>query len=130
MPPLNFTCGLIIAGMPILLDYIWEQKDLYSLDARPTQNPNYWIYSWLCFGLNLIYTFINLAFMNIAVIDASRKNMMMERMSQVLDLSFHAKDEITIRLPVFNLVDPESIVTWIELRKLILQTGSRFQVRI
>jgi hypothetical protein len=48
----------------------------------------------------------------------------------VLNLSFHSKDSITIRLPVFNLVDPESIVTWIELRHLILEAGSRFQIRI
>ena len=72
----------------------------------------------------------NTAFLNFAQIEADKKNMMMKRLSQVIDLYFHNKDAITIRLPVFNIVDPKTIMTWLEIRKLVINTGSRFAIRI
>lgn len=33
-------------------------------------------------------------------------------------------------MPVFNFLDKKSILTWLEVRKMILETGARFQTRI
>ena len=80
----------------------------------------------MCFAFNLM----NILFVNFAMSDADKKNLMMLRLSQCIDLFFHNKDSITIRFPVINIVDPKSIMTWLEIRKLVLATGSRFQIRI
>ena len=106
-----------------LLRYFGEERE--ELD-----NPNFWP-SYGPLGMVVfVYTMMNTLFMNFAMIDASKKNIMMKRLSQCIDIFFHNKDPITIRFPVFNIIDPKSIMTWIEIRKLIMSTGSRFQIRI
>jgi len=130
MPKLIMMCAMLIAFSPMVLEIIWESYGLFSNGQMPTMTPYFWAYNIVLGLINFMYCGMNILFMNIAIVDASKRNLMMKRMSQVIELGFHKKDFITIRLPVFNLVDPESIVTWIELRKMILETGSRFQIRI
>ena len=33
-------------------------------------------------------------------------------------------------MPIINFLDRESILTWLEVRKMVLETGARFQTRI
>ena len=33
-------------------------------------------------------------------------------------------------MPIINFLDRKSILTWLEVRKMILETGARFQTRI
>ena len=76
------------------------------------------------------YTIMGMGFLNISMIDATKKKMMMKRLSECIDIYFHNKDPVTIRFAVFNIIDPKSIMTWLEIRKLIMNAGSRFRIRI
>jgi len=117
---------MIISLTPMMLEMLWSKMNWYSNGQMPAMTPYWMPYHIIMGAINTMYCMMNLSFMNVAMVDASKRNLMMQRMSDVLELGFHIKDSITIRLPVFNVVDPESIVTWIELRKMILETGSRF----
>ena len=54
----------------------------------------------------------------------------MATLSSSLELDFFKKDARTVRLPTINFLDPETLLSWIEARKIILDTGARFQIRI
>ena len=105
-------------------------KFFFEPEYEAFENPNYWAHHGPMMMFCLILNMANVAFLNFAQIEADKKNMMMKRLSQVIDLYFHSKDSVTIRLPVINIVDPTSIMTWMEIRRLVIHTGSRFQIRI
>ena len=65
-----------------------------------------------------------------AILDANRRNYLMKQASSALELDFYTKDKISLRMPVLNFMDKESILTWLEARELILEVGSRFQIRM
>jgi hypothetical protein len=46
-----------------------------------------------------------------------------------LDYKFSQKDEQSIRVPVFNVADPETMQTWLTMRSLIKNLGANFSMR-
>jgi hypothetical protein len=44
-------------------------------------HPYYWHYNLFWFMVNMAYYMMNLLFMNLAIVDASKRNIMMLRMS-------------------------------------------------
>ena len=69
-------------------------------------------------------------FLWIAFNDASRRNKMMEGLSSSLELDFHKKDTISVRFPTINFLDPQTLHSWVEARKLTLSIGARFTIRM
>ena len=72
----------------------------------------------------------NTGFIFFAFWDASRRIQLMRYMSNSLELDFKLKNKVTVRLPTLNFVDRQSLVTWLEARRLVLDTGKRFTTRI
>ena len=70
---------------------------------------------------------MNFKFLWYAFWDANRKLYLIKQASAALELDFYRKDYISIRMPVLNFMDRKSLLTWLETRKLIMETGSRFQ---
>ena len=54
----------------------------------------------------------------------------MQLLSDALEINFQAKNGENIRLPSINFIDPKSMTAWMEARRLVLDTGSRFIIRI
>ena len=54
----------------------------------------------------------------------------MQLLSDALEINFQAKNGENIRLPSINFIDPKSMTAWMEARRLVLDTGSRFINRI
>ena len=77
-----------------------------------------------------MFYMINLIFLWIAFNDANRRNYLMEKLSNSLEFDFHKKNSITVRLPTINFLDPRSLLTWLEARKVVLELGARFQKRV
>lgn len=121
--------SMMIASIPLLVDYLWVRFQI-DPDFKPYDNPHYWTYGMSCLFLSTIYYNLVFIFMFMSIIDSEKRLKMMEYMTEVIDERFMHKDEVSIQLPVFNMVDPRSIITWIELRKLVLHTGNRFNKRI
>ena len=55
---------------------------------------------------------------------------MMEGLSSSLELDFHKKDTISVRFPTINFLDPQTLHSWVEARKLTLSIGARFTIRM
>jgi hypothetical protein len=83
----------------------------------------------LCLG-TLIVSTLNLTFLNMALVDITRRNYQMQLLSSSLKVNFQEKDAVTLRLPTLNFIDPKTMTAWLEARKLVLDIGSRFIQRI
>ena len=73
---------------------------------------------------------MNGIFLWYALWDANRKIYLMRQVSNSIELDFLKKDKTEVRMPTLNFMDKKSLMTWLEARKLVLTTGSRFQIRI
>ena len=78
----------------------------------------------------LVYTMQNVLFLNVALIDIRRRNYQMQLLSNALEANFQEKDGITLRLPTLNFTHAETMTAWLEARKLVMNLGSRFRIRI
>ena len=54
----------------------------------------------------------------------------MTMLSNSLEIDFHTKDNVSVRFPTVNFLDPQSLQSWLEARKIALDAGLRFQIRI
>ena len=76
------------------------------------------------------YNFLNLTILFIAYEDARRRNWLMKKLTNSLELFIITKDSVSVRFPTLNFLCPNSILTLINARKVVLEIGSRFQIRI
>jgi len=62
--------------------------------------------------------------------DANRRITIMKWVSNALEMNLEQKNEDTVRMATLNFMDKQSLLTWLEARKICLETGARFQFRI
>jgi hypothetical protein len=90
----------------------------------------YWVYTLPMIMGNTFYFMMNFQFLVYAQIDIQRRNYQMHLLSDALCVDFQQKNSINVRLPTINFMDPKSVTTWLEARRLVMDVGSRFAVRI
>jgi hypothetical protein len=128
--PVNMMLATLLAiEWPLVrhFSYLWQDQENIELGLSLSQKLAYYIP--LCTG-TMIYALMNLAFLGAALVDITRRNFQMHLLSSALEVNFQQKDSLTIRLPTLNFIDPKSMTAWLEARKLVLDIGSRFIVRI
>jgi FMN-dependent NADH-azoreductase len=54
----------------------------------------------------------------------------MKLLLDLLALNFSEKDSVSVRMPTFNIADPASITTWLDLRRIVATAGMRFRYRL
>ena len=83
-----------------------------------------------CLFVNLtIFNFFNGQFLYFSFYDATRRVYLMRQVSKGLE-GFNQKRGVDIKMPVINFLDRESLLSWLEARRLVLEIGARFQTRI
>jgi len=89
---------------------------------------------WLSNGLVLMSFFmlsmVNLTFLYAASKDFQRRNYVNELLNQMLEVDANRRTAVGIRMLAINFCDPISLLTWLELRRMSLDIGKRFFVRI
>ena len=80
MAPLKvMTYAIILATNPLWGGYLYKQ--FWDPESEFFDHPKFWHYTGPLTMVNLIFTMSNIGFMNAALIDADKKNMMMKRLS-------------------------------------------------
>ena len=51
-------------------------------------------------------------------------------LSSSLEINFQLKNGNDVRLPTLNFIDPKTMTAWMEARKMVLNIGARFIIRI
>jgi hypothetical protein len=73
---------------------------------------------------------LNAIFMFGVYQDFSRRDFVTQRLTEMLEVDLHRKSIVGIKLCSLNFVDPASLLTWMELRKMIFDVGKRFFIRL
>ena len=128
-PIFLFLCMIVSGGYlitAIVLDHKGEDWGMKMMDRDTDRSTLWWTYNILSFMLIFFLTQMNFKFLFYAFWDGNRKLYLIKQASAALELDFYRKDQISVRMPVLNFMDRKSLLTWLETRKLILETGSRF----
>lgn len=80
--------------------------------------------------INFTFFYVNLSFIEIGVIDMKRKKFMMKGLEVMLEPNRSKVKNIYRLLPLFNYFDPQTLMSWIDLRMMALDVGKRFLIRI
>ena len=119
-------CLCFLLGiLPIAIDFIYDRHEFN--DEKPRF---YWAYNLVAFAFNAVFYFTNTGFLVIAFRDANRRNYCMKKLSESLEFEFYKKDATSVRLPVINFLDTQTLISWLEARRIILEIGYRFQLRV
>ena len=59
----------------------------------------------------------------ISCFDAQKRNALMVKLSESLELDFNKKNPENIKFPTLNFMCPITILSWVEARKLSLTVG-------
>jgi hypothetical protein len=73
---------------------------------------------------------VNAMFMFSVFQDFSRRAYTAERLTEMLEVDLNRKTTVGIKLCSLNFVDPASLLTWMELRKMVFDVGKRFYIRL
>eukprot|EP00347_Sterkiella_histriomuscorum_P022057 403331836 len=121
----------IHAVLPLGLTLI---DDLYSFDREELKekysDPVLWIY-WLALVFIVRQLFwVNSYFLFIGIYDMKRRYYQMESIDAMLEPNrFKIKKNFKF-YPLINYFDPQSLMSWLDLRMMVLDIGQRFSVRI
>ena len=113
--------------LPVSLDKIFIKLEIEDENELP---DFYWLYNISAWGFTWFFYTVNILFLFVAYNDANRRNAGMQRLSQSLEFDFHQKDSISIRLPVINFLESKSLLSWLAARKIVLDMGFRFELRV
>jgi hypothetical protein len=59
-----------------------------------------------------------------------RYHLMMRRLTELVSFNNYRKDHDSIMNPLFNFLDPTTLLTWLDLRRLAKDYGYQYKVRI
>ena len=108
----------------VVLDY--KQEAWFGELRDKEKPPRFWAFNICCFMVTFILAGMNGLFLWFAFWDSNRRIYLMRTISNSLELDLYTKDKVTVRMPTLNFLDTESLLTWLEARKLVLETGNRF----
>ena len=118
------------------LTYTTAREVLHLLDPdqegsfETTLPDNYWLYNITVVLATVWEWFSCLLFLDVAIADYSRRNMILNELTNALELDFEKKDANSVRYPTINFCDPMSLKTWLMARRLAFDLGGRFTIRI
>ena len=108
-------------------DY-YESRTAPLTEAK-SKSTSFWVYN-ICIFVDLqIFMNMNWQFLYFSFYDAFRRVWLMRQLSKSLE-SLNSKSGVDLKLPIINFMDKESLLSWLEARRLVLEIGGRFQVRI
>lgn len=111
-----------------VLDHIGED---WSDTEKYTERTWKWrVYNVLCLITTFFMNSANAEFLWNAFWDANRRITIMKWISGALEINFIDKNPTTIRMPTVNFMDRQSLLTWLEARKVALEVGARYQRRV
>jgi hypothetical protein len=62
--------------------------------------------------------------------DFSKRSYVNERLTEMLEVDVNRKSTVAIKLGSLNFVDPGSLLTWMEMKRMVFDIGKRFAIRL
>jgi len=64
------------------------------------------------------------------MLDFIRRDYVSNLLTQVLEVDINRKTGIAVRMLSINFMHPPSLLTWLEMRRMVFDVGKRFYIRI
>ena len=122
--PMFFVLNMIIA-FSYLITMIVLDKNSDNPERMENRSKYFWYYHGIAAFNTGALLMMDFVFLWFAFWDAYRRIYLMKQASKALE-TFHEKDPVTLKMPIINFLDRKSILTWLEVRKMVLETGARF----
>ena len=90
----------------------------------------YWGYMIVTSMVLFPIVLFNYLFVSMATVDFRRRNYVSNLLTGMLEVDINRKKSVEARMLSINFMDPPSLLTWLELRRLVQQVGLRFYLRI
>lgn len=90
----------------------------------------FWLFNIPLAFIQMSLGMVNCMFMFSVLQDFSRRAFAAERLTEMLEVDLNRKSTIGIKLCSLNFVDPASLLTWMELRRMVFDVGKRFYIRL
>jgi len=76
--------------------------------------------------VNSFIFYVNLLFLELGMIDMSRRLFLMKALNGVLEPNLFKKPGLLSTVPFMNIFDKASLVSWIDMRVMVFDIGLRF----
>jgi hypothetical protein len=64
------------------------------------------------------------------MLDFKRRDYVSNLLTQFLEVDINRKTGIAVRMLSVNFMHPPSLLTWLEMRRMVFDVGKRFYIRI
>eukprot|EP00347_Sterkiella_histriomuscorum_P006140 403353915 len=121
---------LVHALLPLTVNIF---NDQINNEIPLSQNQKYsskifWVYFTSMFWVNFAVYLVNLDFLEIGVIDLKRRKFLMKILEIMLEPN---RFKTSVKVFCFvNYFDPQTLLSWMDMRVMILDVGKRFRIRI
>ena len=102
----------------------------HDSDFESDLPKSYWLYNIVIIICTFFTFFSCLLFLDIAIADYSRRNVVLNDLTNALELDFETKNTNSVRYPTINFCDSISLATWLKARRLAFNLGGRYTIRI
>ena len=90
----------------------------------------FWLYMIFQLPSALTYMPMNLVFIEVFTVECQRQLYVQQQLTYMVEYVNHRKSYSAIQNPVFNLLDPTSLLTWLDLRALMKDVGRQYKLRM
>eukprot|EP00347_Sterkiella_histriomuscorum_P012590 403367986 len=124
--------SFVHAVLPLVINMFNDSKssDIPLLQQPKYRSAQFWGYFISCFCVNMLIYMVNLTFIEIGLIDMKRRKYQMKILEIMLEPNrFKVLPKHRI-FPLINYFDPQSLLSWMDIRIMALDIGRRFYIRI
>ena len=91
---------------------------------------HFWLYNGLLLMAFFMVSMVNLTFLYAASKDFQRRSYVNSLLGEMLEVDANRRSSVGIRMLAINFCHPISLLTWLEMRRMSLDIGKRFFLRI
>lgn len=127
--------AMALGAMQIMM-VILTQREKQDLEGQTMAQWSeettfeFWLFNSPLIMIQIMLGTVNAIFMFAVLQDLSRRDFAAQRLTEMLEVDLNRKSTIGIKLCSLNFVDPASLLTWMEIRKMIFDVGKRFYIRL
>jgi len=94
------------------------------------KNWEYWFFCVCTCYINYTIGVPNMYFLTAACVEAFRLRYKLTQLTYCIEFNVFKKNYGSLINPLFNFMDPNSLLTWLDMRNLIKDVGYKFHIRI
>jgi len=133
----EFSIAVICAGvltvtnlMAVLLENMKANADESFSEWYASTTRLFWGYNIFVALAYFTYGIQNFVFLQGVMLDFQRRNYISNLLTSMLEVDINRKSPVSVRMLSINFMHPPSLLTWLELVRMVPDLGKRFFLRV